>query len=286
MPPPASSDRFYEMACVPSGLAVTPSVPREYPVSAPSAPPGRTAPPSCQRRRRPLARRAGGRGRDRGAAAVRRSAADRRLPEEAIGSKDRCHFAPRLERELSPPGQTAVAGRTGSNGERRRLSWCSALLRACNGPSTVLQTLAAVTVAEPPIGVSAGSSLILSLSSGPGPARPAEAGGGTALDPLPCRHLPFASTCGCPTASPTDTPTTSTVHAMQRSVIVTRRIRCAACKEAATPNKLCVAIYGTGSLHLRRSRSYCAQTDLPVWTGSQYCHTLVPVATTTAVSRL
>jgi hypothetical protein len=85
--------------------------------------------------------------------------------------------------------------------------------------------------------------------------RPAHASGGTALDPLPCRGLPHASTY-------------CFVHAMQRSVTVTRRVRCAACKEAATPNKLYVAIHGTGSLHLRRSRSYRAQTDLPVWTGS------------------
>jgi hypothetical protein len=85
--------------------------------------------------------------------------------------------------------------------------------------------------------------------------RPAHAGGGTALDPLPCRGLPHASTCFF-------------VHAVQRSVTVTRRIRCAACKEAATPNKLYVAIYGSGSLHLRRSRSHRAHTDLPVWTRS------------------
>jgi hypothetical protein len=58
------------------------------------------------------------------------------------------------------------------------------------------------------------------------------------------------------------------IHAVQRSVTVTRQVRCAASKEAATPNKLYVAIYGTGSLYLRRSRSYPAQTDLPVWTRS------------------
>jgi hypothetical protein len=59
-------------------------------------------------------------------------------------------------------------------------------------------------------------------------------------------------------------------YAVQRSVIVTRRIRCAGCKEAATPNKLYVAIYGTESLHLCRSRSHRAHTDLPVWTGSPH----------------
>jgi hypothetical protein len=85
--------------------------------------------------------------------------------------------------------------------------------------------------------------------------RPAHASGETAWDLLPCRGLPHASTC-------------CFIHAVQRSVIVTRRIRCAACKEAATPNKLYVAIYGTESLHLRRSSSHRAHTDLPVWTGS------------------
>jgi hypothetical protein len=85
--------------------------------------------------------------------------------------------------------------------------------------------------------------------------RPAHASGGTAWDLLPCRGRPHASTY-------------CFIHAMERSVTVTRRIRCAACKEVATPNKLCVAIHGTGSLYLRRSRSYRAHTDLPVWTGS------------------
>jgi hypothetical protein len=50
------------------------------------------------------------------------------------------------------------------------------------------------------------------------------------------------------------TPSTcSLVHAVHRSVTVTRHICCAACKEATTQNKPYVATYGTRSLHLRRS---------------------------------
>jgi hypothetical protein len=266
-------------------------------VSAPSAPPGRTAPPSCQRRRRPLARLAGGRGRDRGAAAVRRSAADRRFPDEAIGSKDRCHFAaPRLERELSSLGQTAQADRLD---KRRMLGAQQCFWRHCNGPSTALQTLAAVTVAEPPIGVSEGASLILSLSSGPGPARPAEAGGGTALDLLPCRRLPFTSTCSCP----------QVVLRPRRPIHRPRRLstQCnAACHPLTIPSHpLCrQQRSGDSEQTIRRDlrlgiaapapKQITSRTDRPPSVDrisasgpAVYCRTLVPVATSTAaVSRL
>ena len=115
------------------------------------------------------------------------------------------------------------------------------------------------------------ASLILSLSSGPGPARPAEAGGGTALDLLPCRRLlPHASTCWFIHATQRDSHPSRPLCRLQRSDNSESTMRCEFRHRIAAP----------------APKQIISRTHRPPTVGQIFApgpavhgHTLVPVAT-------